>query len=460
MESIDVNKINLNTDDQESKQFEDIAQQEKVLQEDEEDKIVKTSTAGEHIPENLISDNSELFIKDATWETLGVREDLIKGLVEMGFIKPSKIQATTFPLIMKKPYKHLVAQAHNGSGKTGAFGIGTLSRVDENINAVQAVIFAHTRELVNQTANVLRKMAAATRIKVNPLLNTDKQPDLSHVFVCTPGAFDTFFFKKKLFTMKDLRVLVLDEADHILSSDQFLDVCDKVFTTIVKQKIETQVLFFSATYTDDNFKLIKKSFKSAHMLQVEKGGLTLKKVQQFYYKCDKREDKIGFVEEYLKRSIESERVIIFVNSRDYTEKLTMLLRNKGYKVFLLMGGQMDPTERDLTIKKFNTGEIQILITTNVLARGFDERLVKLIINFDMPVTKVNDKLVVDKENYLHRIGRTGRFGSKGIGLTLISSDNELNMVQELESHYGSNIAEIKSMDELLDSFKKLIAEKF
>jgi ATP-dependent RNA helicase DDX19/DBP5 len=460
MESINLNKIDLNTDDKESTQFDDIAQQEKVLQEDEEDKIVKTAVSSEHQPENLIENNEELFIKDATWEGLGVREDLIKGLVEMGFIKPSKIQATTFPLIMKKPYKHLVAQAHNGSGKTGAFGIGTLSRVDENINTVQAVIFSHARELVNQTANVLRKMAKYTRIKVSPLLNTDKQPDLSHVFVCTPGAFEVFFLKKKLFGMKDLRVLVLDEADHIISSEQFLDVCDKVFTTIVKQKIETQVLFFSATYTEDNFKLIKKSFKSAHMLQVEKGGLTLKKVQQFYFKCDKREDKIQFIEDYLKSSIESERVIIFVNTRDFTEKLTMILRQKGYKVYLLMGGQMDPAERDLTIKKFNTGEIQILITTNLLARGFDERLVKLIINFDMPVMKQNDKYEVDKENYLHRIGRTGRFGSKGIGLTLVSNDNELNMIKELENHYGSTITEIKSMDELLDSFKKLIAEKF
>jgi superfamily II DNA/RNA helicase len=196
------------------------------------------------------------------------------------------------------------------------------------------------------------------------------------------------------------------------------------------------------------------------MIQVEKGGLTLKKVQQFYFKCDKREEKINFIEEYLKRNIESERVIIFVNTKDFTEKLTMLLRQKGYKVFLLMGGQMDPSERDMTIKKFNTGEIQILITTNVLARGFDERLVKLIINFDIPVAKVDEGMVLDKENYLHRIGRTGRFGSKGIGLTLISSDRELDMIKELENHYNSTISEIRSMDDLLDQFKKIIEEKF
>jgi len=159
-------------------------------------------------------------------------------------------------------------------------------------------------------------------------------------------------------------------------------------------------------------------------MEMKKEALTLKNVRQMYFKANKKDEKVDFIEEYLKRSIENERVIIFVNTRDNTVKLQQMLVQKGYKVYILMGGNMDPKERDLTIKKFKKGEIQILITTNVLARGFDEKLVKLIINFDLPITQTGNGLGPDPETYLHRIGRTGRFNSKGIGLTLISDERE------------------------------------
>ena len=180
-----------------------------------------------------------------------------------------------------------------------------------------------------------------------------------------------------------------------------------------------------------------------------------------YINCANNEDKINKIEEYLKRNIEQERVLIFVNTRDFTEKLTMNLRQRGYKVFLLMGGNMDPAERDGTIEKFSKGEIQILITTNILARGFDERLVKLIINFDLPITMdANHQKLPDFETYLHRIGRTGRFGTHGIGLSLCSGERDVQVIKGIEKFYNSNIEEIKSMDDLIEEFKKLLADKF
>jgi len=152
-------------------------------------------------------------------------------------------------------------------------------------------------------------------------------------------------------------------------------------------------------------------------------------------------------------------VIIFVNTRDYTVQLQKKLFEKGYKVNIIMGGDMDPKERDETVKKFHNGEIQILISTDMLSRGFDERLVKLIINFDLPV-KDKDITKPDYETYLHRIGRTGRFGAKGIGLTLISREEELEYLKKVEEYYKSNMEEIKSLDDLITEFKKLLAEKF
>jgi len=394
---------------------------------------------------------------------LCVSENLIKGLLEMNFIKPSKIQSTAFPLVMKPSHSNLIAQSHNGSGKTGAFGISVISRVDENIPDVQAVIFAHTRELVNQLARNIQKMAKYTKIIVTALTNDKSNDSLGQIVVTTPGTFDNKFLKNRRNppSLDKLTILVLDEADFMISNDLTKSICEKAFNNIKEKNLKVQVLFFSATFEDDHFKEIKKHFKKANMIEVKKELLTLKNVRQMYINCANNEDKINKIEEYLKRNIEQERVIIFVNTRDFTEKLTMNLRSRGYKVFLLMGGNMDPSERDATIEKFTKGEIQILITTNILARGFDERLVKLIINFDLPISMdANHHKVPDFETYLHRIGRTGRFGTKGIGLSLCGGPRDLDIIKGIADFYKSNIEEIKSMDDLIEEFKKLLSDKF
>ena len=168
------------------------------------------------------------------------------------------------------------------------------------------------------------------------------------------------------------------------------------------------------------------------------------------------------IEEYLKTSIENERCIIFVNTARYTIELKEKLSQKGYKVYLLMGKDMDRENRDLTIKKFISGEIQILITTDIISRGFDEKLVKLVINFDIPVNwEKRDEPAYD--TYLHRIGRTGRFGTKGIGLNLVKDDDrihEYDLLMQIEKYYSSHIVEIKSIDSLMEEFKKIINDKF
>jgi ATP-dependent RNA helicase DDX19/DBP5 len=304
-------------------------------------------------------------------------------------------------------------------------------------------------------------MSKCSEILVTALEKTNKKADVGHVVVTTPGNFDTCFFNKKMYDLSSLRVLVLDEADYMITNENTSNICDKTFKHFQKNNMQVQVLSFSATFTKENFNMFKKYFKKAVMIEMKKEALTLKNVRQMYFRCKKRDEKVEFVEEYLKRSFENERVIIFVNTRDFTAKLQQILISKGYKVYILMGGNMDPSERDLTIKKFNKGEIQILITTNVLSRGFDEKLVKLIINFDLPVTRLESgQNGPDMENYLHRIGRTGRFGTKGIGLTLISDEKEFNMLKEIQNHYASNIEEIKSLDSLMEEFKKTLEDKY
>ena len=132
-----------------------------------------------------------------TWESLGVKENIIKGLLDMGFLQPSKIQTTTFPLILKEPRSNIIAQAKNGSGKTGAFGIGILSSIDEKNKNIQAVVFAHTRELVIQIKQVLEKIAKYTKIKVKALLSGDYEFDeFGQIIVITPGHFENLFLKR------------------------------------------------------------------------------------------------------------------------------------------------------------------------------------------------------------------------------------------------------------------------
>jgi ATP-dependent RNA helicase DDX19/DBP5 len=458
--NLDVNKLVI-SENREDNQFEDIAQKNKELSDDLCEKP-EAFKIGEEGASNLLKEESDLFDPNATWESLGVPENIRTGLLEMGFIKPSKIQASSYPYVMRQPPSHLIAQSPNGSGKTGAFGVATLSRIDSSKNCIQAIIFAHTNELVHQIAQNVGKMAKFSGIKVTGL-QKDKLPrkdEAGHVVVCTPGTFENAFLQRKMYDFQQLKILVLDEADYMMTNDVTKNVCDKTFKFFQKNNMLVQVLFFSATFTDEHFSTFKKYFKKALMIKMQKEALTLKTVRQLYFKCNKRDEKVSFVEEYLKRSLENERVIIFVNTRDFTAKLQQILVSKGYKVYILMGGDMDPKERVETVEKFKRGDIQILITTNLLARGFDERLVKLIINFDLPTIKEGNIHYPDMETYLHRIGRTGRFGSKGIGLSLISDEKELKMLKEIEAHYGSNIEEINSLDDLLEDFQKLLQGKF
>lgn len=424
------------------------------LKDEAEDKVVQQAVDEEGNKDS--SKENELLSKES-WDELGVSENIIKGLLEMNFIRPSKIQAVAYELFQKYPEKHLVAQSQNGSGKTGGFGIPTVSKIDENLNEVQAIVFAHNREMVNQTANILSKIGKYTKIKVTSI-KKDSNIEKGQIMVCTPGIFQKVFIDKKSFSLNHLKVLVLDEADYLIQTDNTRVILQNIFT-IINQMKETklQVLFFSATFEKEHYKFISGFFKGkVTSIKVEKQALTLKFVKQYYIKCNNNKDEK--IEEYLKANINNERIIIFVNSKVNTVALQKRLNAKGYKVFILMGGDMDPANRDETIKRFNEGKIQILITTDLLSRGYDEKLVKLIINYDLPLTKNEyDQLVPAMDTYLHRIGRTGRFGTKGIGVSLVE-DKYVKNIEEIQKFYNSNIEEIKSMDDLITEFKKLLNE--
>ena len=406
-------------------------------------------------------DDSFILSPVKRWDELGVRPEIYKGLLEMDFISPSKIQSTTFPLIMKEPRSNIVAQAKNGSGKTCAFGLGVISSIDELSKNIQAVVFAHTRELVKQIEDVLSKIAKFTKVKVTALLSGENEPkEYGQIIVITPGHFENCFLKRNKSFINNLKMTVLDEADFMLTNEVTSRVFDRAFKLFQKTKMNVQVLFFSATFDVKCFKFIKRFYSNAYMIELKKEELTLDNVSQMYEVCKTPDDKVTFIEEYLKISQGSQRVIIFANKRDYVFKLQQNLLKRGYKVFILMGGDMALSNRDETIKKFSKGEIQILITTDLLSRGYDEKSVKLVINFDLPVKIGRDGISIPNyETYLHRIGRTGRFGTRGIGVNLCCGRRDMEILKSIERYYNTKIEKMKSLDELIDELKKFYLEE-
>ena len=248
-------------------------------------------------------DDSFLLSTVTTWEQLGIQENILKGLSEMRFISPSKIQSTTYPLIMKEPREHLVAQAKNGSGKTAAFGLGVISSIDTKMKDIQAVVFAHTRELVKQIEDVLKKIAQFTEVKINAVLVGDSdRSDYGHIIVITPGHFETCFLKRNKKLLNNLKMLVLDEADYMLTNEVTSKIVDRTFNLFKTFKNKVQILFFSATYDVKCFKFIKRFYSNAYMIELKKEELTLENVKQLYKPCKDPNEKVKFVEEYLKVS--------------------------------------------------------------------------------------------------------------------------------------------------------------
>lgn len=452
-EEIKQNELQNNQEEIKQSDLEKIA--EKEFKDDREDKIVKENVDEEGNVEGNKGKPEDELLASESWEELQVPDKITKGLIEMNFIKPSKIQAVVYAILRDHKDKHLVAQSQNGSGKTGAYGIPSVSMIDESLNQVQVIIFSHNRVLVKQNLKVISQIAKHTNITVSAF-ETAKKADLGQIVISTPVTFETVFIKMKKYSMNFLKLIVLDEADYLVQNDATRVVFSKFFSMFNQSCSNARVLFISATFQRDNYKFISQFFKKKVIsIKKEQESLTLKGVRQMFLSTKGGKSKDQMIEEYLKANINNERVIIFVNMRSNVVSLRDRLNSKGYKTFILMGGDMDPENRLETVKRFNEGLIQILITTDLLSRGFDERLVKLIINYDLPVKYGSDEPCM--ETYLHRIGRTGRFGSKGIGLSLIS-ENQRSKIKDIESFYKSNIEEITSMDDLITEFKKLLNE--
>ncbi|KAK7273696.1 hypothetical protein RIF29_14755 [Crotalaria pallida] len=405
----------------------------------------------------------------ATFEELNLSPELLKGLyVEMKFQKPSKIQAISLPMILNPPHKDLIAQAHNGSGKTTCFVLGMLSRVDPKQQAPQALCICPTRELAIQNTEVLRKMGKYTGISSECAIPTDSRVDLSvakrapvmaQVIIGTPGTIKKWMSYKKLGVTR-LKILVFDEADQMLAEDGFKDDSLRIMKEIEKFNSNCQVLLFSATFNDTVKNFVSRTVKMDHnKLFVKKEELSLDAVKQYKVRCPDELSKIEVIKDYIFEIGENVgQTIIFVRTRESAKSLHTALVDLGYEVTSIQGA-LSHEERDKIVKEFKDGLTQVLISTDVLARGFDQQEVNLVINYDLPVKHTPERTrerEPDYEVYLHRVGRAGRFGRKGAVFNLICGERDENLMSKIVNHFGCHVTEVQ--EKSVEDYKRALKE--
>lgn len=427
------------------------------------EKLNEEAEAPETQIQKVLADNTP-YTSAKRFEDLNISAELLRGLYsEMKFEKPSKIQAETLPLILMPPYTHLIAQAHNGSGKTTCFVLGMLSRVDPNIKEPQALCVCPTRELAIQNEEVLLKMAkysgitcacTATAENGNPSV-TRRDPLVDQVVIGTPGTLKRWMTKDRILKTRGIKILVFDEADHMLDQDGFQDDSLRIMSNIAKSSPHLQVLLFSATFSEKVKQFALRAVPRANQVFVPKEKLSLDVIKQYRVQCPTKEDKITVLKDRIFPAAEKlGQSIIFVRTRESARELHRKLELEGHKCTSIQGG-MSHEERDKVIKEFRSGATKILISTDVLARGFDQAEVTLVVNYDLPA-KQHHPHEPEYETYLHRIGRSGRFGRKGAAFNLVFEKRDEILVQKIERHFDKTMTEVPYDDD--DAFENVLKE--
>ncbi|CAJ0605511.1 unnamed protein product [Cylicocyclus nassatus] len=378
--------------------------------------------------DGLIEGNYEQVV--SSFDDMDLKQNLLRGIYAFGFEKPSAIQQRA--IVPCTTGRDVIAQAQSGTGKTATFSISILQRIDENEPCVQALVMAPTRELAQQIQKVMCALGDYMNIKVHACIGgtsiRDDQRKLEsgvHVVVGTPGRVNDMINRNVLQTSR-IKMFVLDEADEMLSRG-FKDQIYEVFKTLPQ---EVQVVLLSATIPADVLDVTDRFMRNPIRILVKKEELTLEGIRQFYINVQKDEFKFETLCD-LYDAVNVTQAVIFCNTRRKVEQLTEQMTKKQFTVSSLHG-DMEQQDRDVIMREFRSGSSRVLITTDLLARGIDVQQVSLVINFDLPS---------NRENYIHRIGRSGRFGRKGVAINFIT-DNDARQLKDIEQFYNTVVEEM------------------
>ena len=362
------------------------------------------------------------------WDELNIDENILRGIYAYGLEEPSPIQKKAILPIVDG--KDVIGQAQSGTGKTATFCIGSLTKIDLNLNATQIMILCPTRELASQILDVYLNIGNFMKNLTYKLLvgGTSISSDLHElkqnpkVIIGTPGRICDMIRRKSLETSK-LKLVILDEADEMFSKG-FIEQIMNIFLLI---KAEPQVGIFSATLPTNIDELTSQIAKNPINILVKPESLTLEGIKQFFVPVD--DDKMKFdtlIDIY--SSVSLTQSIIYCNSVKRVEELQLSLQYYNFNASIIHSN-MSKEERNKSFNDFKKGKSRILISTNITARGIDIQQVGLVLNFDLPR---------DTHTYLHRIGRSGRWGRKGMGINFISR-RDIFKIKEIEQYYHTQI---------------------
>ena len=365
------------------------------------------------------------------WNELNIHENLLRGIFSIGFEDPSPIQKRAIKPILEK--HDVIAQAQSGTGKTGAFAIATLGIVDISKNEIQALIMAPTRELATQITRVIINISTfMVGINIKLLIGgTAMEKDISdiekkpHLIVGTPGRVHDMMRRKKMNT-KSIKILILDEADEMLSAG----FKEQIYNIFHYLENDVQVGLFSATLPIEIQAITEKFMRDPKKILVKKENVTLEGIAQYYIALDDDAHKYATLKD-LFELISVSQCIIYCNSIKRVNDLTEALSKDGFPVCCIHSG-MEPEDREKSYKELLNGGARVLISSNLTARGIDVQQVSTVINFDIPK---------DIHIYIHRIGRSGRWGRKGMGINFITR-RDIKLIKDIETYYETEIKEM------------------
>ncbi|OXU17883.1 hypothetical protein TSAR_009054 [Trichomalopsis sarcophagae] len=371
-----------------------------------------------------------------SFEALHLKPELLKGVYSMGFNSPSKIQETALPTLLADPPQNMIAQSQSGTGKTAAFVLAMLSRVDTSKMYPQILCLSPTYELAIQTGEVAARMSKfCPDIKLKFAVRGEEMARGSkieeHIIIGTPGKVLDWALKFKFFDLKKISVLVLDEADVMIATQGHQDQCIRIHKMLPQT---CQMLFFSATYDKEVMDFAEIIVSNPIIIRLLKEEESLDNIKQYYVKCKDPAEKYQAITN-IYGVITIGQAIIFCHTKKTASWLAEKMTKDGHSVAIL-SGDLTVSERISVLDRFREGLEKVLITTNVLARGIDVEQVTIVVNFDLPMDQNRE---ADCETYLHRIGRTGRFGQSGIAINLIDSPHAMQLCQDIERHFKKKI---------------------
>ncbi|GFS09844.1 eukaryotic initiation factor 4A-III [Elysia marginata] len=361
---------------------------------------------------------------------MNLRAELLRGIYSYGFEKPSEVQQKAIPPITDG--RDVIVQAPSETGTTAAFTVAILESLDLTNSQPQALILSPTRDSSQQIQKVVVALGDYLNVICHAVLGgTNVRADIrkleagAQVVVGTPGrVFD--MISRRALNMAGIKMFVLDQADELLSGG-FKDQIYDIFRFLPSP---CQVILLSATMSKDALDLTHRFMRDPIRIQVKGEERSLEGITQFYVQVEKEEWKLDTLCD-LYETLTITQAVIYLNTRRKVEWLAGKMADRDFTVSAVHE-DMNPRDRDLILREFRSGSSRVLITTDLLNTGIDVQQVSLVVNYDLPATR---------ESYIHRVGRGGRFGRKGVAINFITNDDE-RMLRDIEQFYDTDIKEM------------------